>query len=113
MTTKQNTKAAESIYEIVARWTLRDGPTQHLSATRDLLRFLTDELYHEYQPFSEKPLFWERLARWLSNVKSEADQQRLFEFVPWMLFVGSKEMATMYRAAFTGPALGGIVPMLR
>ena len=26
---------------------------------------VTDELYHEYQPFSEKPLFWERLARWL------------------------------------------------
>ena len=109
MTTNQNTKAAESVDEMVARWTLRDGPTQHLSATRDLLRFLTDELYHEYQPFSEKPLFWERLARWLSNVKSEVDQQRLFEFVPWLLFVGREEMATMYRAAFAGPITRWII----
>ena len=102
MTTKRKRKAVESVDEMVARWTQVEGATQHLSATRELVRFLTDELYDEYQPFSEKPLFWERLARWLRNVKTDADQQRLFEFVPWLLFVGREEMATMYRAAFTG-----------
>lgn len=109
MTTKHKTKTDESVYELVARWTQASGPNQHLSATRDLLRFLTDELYHEYQPFSEKPLFWERLACWLQNVTLEADQQRLLEFVPWLLFVGREEMATMYRAAFTGPITRWII----
>ncbi len=113
MTAKQKMRSTESIDEMVDRWTQKSGDNQHLSATRDLLRYLSSELYDCYQPFAEKPPFWERLGRWLNNVTSEADQQRLFEFVPWLLFIGQSELETMYRAAFAGPITRWIIDEAR
>jgi hypothetical protein len=78
--------------------------------TRDLLELLSQELYSDYQPFPESSPFFERLAEWLDNVRDdETSQQLLFEFVPWLLFIGRREMETMYRAAFTGPITRWII----
>ncbi len=99
-----------TIDELVNRWTdvpgdiENPGDTLKYGATRNLLHLLSRKLYADYQPFPEGPQFLERLARWLDNLRDdEAAQQLLFEFVPWLLFIGRHEMETMYRAAFTGP----------
>lgn len=88
---------------MVDRWGRESGKNQHLSAIRDLLRLLATELYSQYQPFPDALPFWERLRKWLSNVPDGDVRKHLFEFVPWLLFVGRQEMEVMYRAAFTGP----------
>lgn len=99
-----------TINELVRRWmetpgsVENPGSTLDYGATRNLLDLLSRKLYADYQPFPEGPQFLERLARWLDNLRDdEAAQQLLFKFVPWLLFIGRKEMETMYRAAFTGP----------
>lgn len=93
----------ETVSEMVDRWGRASGKTQHLSAIRELLRLLATELYSQYQPFPESPPFWERLRKWLENVPDGDDRKHLFEFVPWLLFVGRHELEVMYRAAFSGP----------
>ena len=94
---------SESVQTMVDRWARASGKTQEFSATLDLLRLLASELYSEYQPFPESPPFLDRLRRWLNNVPDGDDRKHLFEFVPWLLFIGRREMEAMYRAAFTGP----------
>ena len=39
----------------------------------------------------------------MENVPDSDDRKHLFEFVPWLLLVGRREMEVMYRAAFAGP----------
>ena len=104
MTEEQTPHQPPTVEELVARWTDATGDTPKYGAIRDLLLFLSRELYCDYQPFPEGPQFLERLARWLDNLRDdESGQQLLFEFVPWLLFICRREMETMYRAAFTGP----------
>lgn len=88
---------------LVAKWTAASGSDSELAATKSLLEFLSQELYGDYEPYAEWPMFWERLGAWIQNVLEEADQQALFRMVPWLLFFGKEEMKTMYRAAFAGP----------
>lgn len=99
-----------SVNDLVAQWTSETGDTLKLNDTRDLLTLLDQELYADYQPFPESSPFLERLAEWLHNVRDDkTSQQLLFNFVPWLLFIGRKEMETMYRAAFTGPITRWII----
>ena len=100
---KEKTTTLKTVDELVDGWTGASGSNQHLGAIRDLVRYLSRELYEQYQPLGGKPPFWERLAGWLQNVSSKRDQQLLLELVPWLLFVGRKEMDAMYQAAFVGP----------
>jgi len=93
----------KSIDELVDQWTRSAGSDLELRATRDLIRFLGDELYSQYEPFIDKRPFWERLSAWVNNVSRKADQQALFRLVPWLLFVGKSELNTMYESAFRGP----------
>ncbi len=93
----------ESVKDMVERWTRASGKTQHFSTIFDLLRLLASELYSEYQPFPESAPFMDRLRLWLDQVPDEDDRKCLFEFVPWLLFIGRREMESMYRAAFSGP----------
>lgn len=99
----------ESIDEKVGRWTTDVRLDLQLSGLRDLIRFLDDKLYSQYEPFLEKAPFWERLARWINNVRSDSDQQTLLRLVPWLLFVGKNELNTMYQAAFRGPITRWII----
>ena len=105
-----HTVKARSIDDLVDSWTTvtgdsaDPGDTLKYGATRDLLHLLSRKLYADYQPFPEGPPFLERLALWLDNLRDDENAQKLmFEFVPWLLFIGRHEMETMYRAAFTGP----------
>lgn len=104
MTVQQQSHSVPPLVELVRSWTETDGDTLKYGATRDLLTFLSRELYGDYQPFQDGPLFLDRLADWLDNLRGDTHgQQLLFEFVPWLLFIGKQELDTMYRAAFTGP----------
>lgn len=100
---KKKSTTLKTVDELVEGWTGESGSNQHLGAIRDLVRYLSGELYEQYQPFGGKALFWERLARWLQNLDTKRDQQSLLEMVPWLLFIGLKEMEAMYQAAFVGP----------
>ena len=97
------------LHELVGEWTSSSGPTQRFSRTRDLLQYLQGELYNQFQPGTDKPPFVERLEAWIQNVSNSSDQQCLFSFVPWILFVGMKEMHSMYQAAMTGPIARWII----
>lgn len=99
----------ESVSAMVERWARASGKSQHLLAIRDLLSLLATELYSQYQPFPESPPFWDRLRAWLENVPDGDDRKQLFEFVPWLLFVGRRELEVMYRAAFSGPITRWII----
>ena len=92
----------------VAQGERRSSPA--FDATFSLIRLLAEELYVDYQPFPESSPFLERLAEWLDNLRGDsASQQLMFQLVPWLLFIGRREMETMYRAAFTGPITQWII----
>ncbi len=102
------TQNIRNVLDLVSEWT--SGTTgQDYSTTRDLILFLAEQLYSQFQPDASKPLFMERLASWLGNVDSTEDKQRLFDFVPWLLFVGQKELESMYVSAFQGPIARWII----
>ena len=106
-----NKKAAPvtSVDELVGKWTASSEANQHLGAVRDLLRYLSHKLYDQYKPIGSKAPTWERLSRWLANVSATRDKQTLLELVPWLLYVGTDEMDSMYRAAFEGPIARWII----
>ena len=89
-----------SVDQLVSQWTAVAGSDQELNGITKLLAFLSEELYRDYEPYAEWPIFWERLGSWIQNVEGESDQQNLFRLVPWLLFFGKEEMKAMYRAAF-------------
>lgn len=97
------------LHELIGEWTSRSGLTQKFSQTRDLLTFLQGQLYNQFQPGTGEPPFVERLETWVQNVSDPEDQQQLFSFVPWLLFVGQEEMKCMYQAAMTGPIARWII----
>ncbi|MHC4878810.1 MAG: phosphoribosyltransferase [Planctomycetota bacterium] len=95
--------SGKSIDELVDQWTRGAGSDLELASLRDLIQFLGDELYSQYEPFIHKRPFWERLSAWVGNVPRKSEQQALFRLVPWLLFVGKSELNTMYESAFRGP----------
>jgi hypothetical protein len=106
----QASTSIPSVNDLVQRWTEAAGDTQKYGTTRDLLEFLNRELYCDYQPCSDGPDFLDRLASWLHNLHDNPDgQQLLFECVPWLLFIGHREMTSMYRAAYNGPITRWII----
>lgn len=103
--------------ELIRVWGRISGSADKLRFNHRLLRFLGSNLYEEYQPFPEKAQFWDRLYLWLDQIPAdtdrESDQQALFNFVPWLLFVGEAEMISMYRAAFTGPVCQWLIEVAK
>jgi hypothetical protein len=95
--------APKDLNTLVEQWTRSSESNQHLGTIRDLIWFLTRELYEQYKPHGDKLPMWDRLTQWIANVSSERDQQTFVELVVWLLFVGSEEMDSMYRAALHGP----------
>ncbi len=98
-----------SLDAIVGEWVQRSGSDTSLRDIQNLLEFLGKELFGDYEPYSELPIFRERLAAWIQNVDVDEDQQTLLRFVPWLLFFGREEMKTLYRAAFSGPIARWII----
>lgn len=99
-----------TVLELVSEWTSASvNSSNSFSITRDLIEFLDQQLYSQFQPDANKPLFMNRLASWLANVDSTEERQCLFNFVPWLLFVGLQELESMYVAAFQGPIARWII----
>lgn len=94
---------------LVSTWDAALGSDPELRRIEQLLDFLSQELYGDYEPYAEWPVFMERLGAWVQNVDNEAHQQTLFRMVPWLLFFGKEDMKTMYRAAFAGPITQWII----
>lgn len=93
---------------LVRKWTSISRHDQRIDKNALLLEFLGTWLYSQYQPFPEKPPFWDRLFQWLDHIpgtpkERRLDQQALFNFVPWLLFVAEEDLIATYRAAYTGP----------
>jgi hypothetical protein len=90
---------------LIARWTSVSGYDKRLEHNAELLSFLGHWHYSRYQPFPEKPPFWDRLFQWLNHLPHAptGDQQALFNFVPWLLFASEEDLISTYRMAYTGP----------
>lgn len=94
--------------DLIRSWTSQSRHDRRIDQNALLLQFLGTWLYSQYQPFPEKPPFWDRLFAWLDHIPNDnatrdRDQQALFNFVPWLLFVGEEDLIAAYRAAYTGP----------
>lgn len=73
------------------------SPLEEGSAT--LLHFLCKKVFFDYEPTQFEP-FETRLIRWLNNVESDLDKQRLLSLLLDMFFVGRKEFEALYRSAY-------------
>ena len=90
-----------SVKELVDNWTQKSDVDLNLHSKLDLLTMLGDFLYSEYQPFPEKPKYIDRLFLWIDGAHTIRDKKVLFELASWILFVGSKEMISLYRSSFS------------
>ncbi|QDU12926.1 hypothetical protein CA11_07070 [Gimesia maris] len=90
-----------SVKELVDQWTRKSGENLDLYTKLELLTMLGDLLYSEYQPFPEKPKYLDRLFAWLNRANSVHDKKVLFELASWILFIGSKEMISLYRSSYS------------
>lgn len=95
-------KKPTTIRELVNTWTRASGNHLDLLGKLDLLMMLRDDLYAQYQPFTEKPDYADRLFSWVNHATSVRDKKLLFELASWLLFVGSEEMISLYRSSYTG-----------
>ncbi len=93
--------------ELIREWALASGPSDALRENENLIRFLGEWLFTEYQPYPEKADFWDRLFLWLDQIGAcptrDEDQRAMFDFIPHLLFAGHRELTAMYRAAYDGP----------
>ena len=96
------------MHKLINEWTRTSQHDQQIDRNAELLEFLGTWHYAHYKPFPEKPPFWTRLHAWLSQLKCgtararRKDQQALFNFVPWLLFVAEEDLIASYRAAYVG-----------
>ncbi|MEP3655108.1 MAG: hypothetical protein ABJO36_09445 [Litorimonas sp.] len=70
--------------------------------TVQLVKFLGDNLFDEYEPEQVLP-FRTRLLSWLNNLTDEQEQKMLFSLLPELFFVGRKEFESLYRSLYHGP----------
>ena len=98
---------------LISDWTRISQHDKRIDQNALHLEFLGTWHYSQYRPFPEQPPFWDRLYQWLDHIpnagstrrqrnRRRADQQALFNFVPWLLFVAEEDLIAMYRAAYTG-----------
>ena len=73
-TISDNSKVSgQSLDEVIARWTAVAGSDPELAAICKLLQFLSDEIYCDYEPYADWPIFWERLGSWIQNVEGQLE----------------------------------------
>lgn len=100
--------------EKLNRWimSLPLGPV--LQASNQHIEHLAQELYCEYEPTKGPyPDFWQRFERWLENGDTETEQQTLFRLIPFLFFIGPKELDNLYRVAFNANITRWIIDELK
>jgi glycosyltransferase involved in cell wall biosynthesis len=66
------------------------------------LEYLGENLFHDFEPTAgSHPAFINRFEDWINNLKSEEDQQRLFELSLKIFYIGREEFLSLYRTAYT------------
>ena len=96
-----------SVDDLISEWALAAGPSDRLRENENLIRFLGEWLFADYQPYPEKADFWDRLYVWLDQIDvcqtRDEDQRAMFDFIPHLMFAGQRDLTAMYRAAYDGP----------
>lgn len=100
-------ETAVSVDDLIGEWALASGKSDALRNNENLIRFLGEWLFAEYQPYPEKADFWDQLYLWLDQIEAcptrDVDQRAMFDFIPHLLFAGQRDLTAMYRAAYDGP----------
>lgn len=77
------------------------------------VEYLADRVFSEYEPTrGPAPDFWIRCRDWLDGAPDEADQQLLFETIPYLRFVARAEFEALYRAAMHEHVIPWLVDLL-
>lgn len=95
-------KRPTTIRELVDSWTKKSDENLGLHEKLELLTVLRDELYAQYQPFSVKPDYMDRLFDWIAGARGVRDKKVMFDLASWLLFVGEEEMKSLYCSSYSG-----------
>lgn len=99
--------------ERLQEWILTDLDSSDLIQANARIVKFAEVLYPEYEPTrGPYPDFWQRLEKWLNNVSDEADQKVLFKLVPQLLFIGPRELDSLYRVAYRNTFVRWIIDEL-
>ncbi len=86
----------------IHRWSSDTRDEVDFRSIHNYINYLAERLFDEYEPTkrADKLPFRARLHKWLSSAQDEADRKIMFQLVPMLYFVGSKEFDSLYQAAF-------------
>ncbi|MCB1667874.1 MAG: hypothetical protein R3E73_04215 [Porticoccaceae bacterium] len=87
----------KEIQEMVISWGLGLDDGSEFMALQELIRYLDKLLFSEYDVL---PKFKQRLNGWLGNVEKVEEKKSLYQLIPNLFFVGSKEFKSLYKTAF-------------
>lgn len=89
-----------NLNDLVTKWSALENGSEFI-AINDLLEFLGNNLYHDYEPTTGAfPDYYSRLRKWIHNVTIERDQQNLLRLAKKIFYVGREEFAALYRSAY-------------
>lgn len=97
--------ALQELQQKAMVWSSEYEPAVDYNELLDHILFLNTHRFSEYLPTiaPDQLPFIERLACWLGNVHdSEDDQRVLLRTVPEIAFIGSQDLACLYRSAYRG-----------
>jgi len=87
------------IEQIPIEWDFPDDASPLQEGSASLLHFLSAKVFFDYEPSQFEP-FEARLIKWLNNVDTDLDKQRLLSLLLDVFFVGRKEFEALYRSAY-------------
>ncbi|WP_127125071.1 phosphoribosyltransferase-like protein [Pseudoflavitalea rhizosphaerae] len=89
-----------NLNEALIRWSTEEDGNE-LIAINNLLEYLGENLYHDYEPASGPALeYYARLKKWVFNISDDASQQNLLRIAQRIFYVGREEFGSLYRTAF-------------
>ena len=87
------------IQKSLQKWLLEQTGDLRLVSDCSLIDYLSNTLYHHYEPTTGQSDFRTRLRDWIFSHPLEQRQQVLLQFVPYLLFFGPAEFAVLRRQA--------------
>jgi len=75
------------------------------------IEHLAEYLFNNYEPCQAAGQleFTDRLRNWLDSADLDEDQQKLFQLIPRIFFIGPREFDSLYETAFNGPVARWVV----
>lgn len=114
MPSKAPVNMTNELSNIIQEWALRAGEDEpDYNVIDEQIEYFAINRYYEYLPTVGPHLdFRHRLAEWIIQLKSEADQKTLFRLVPNIFFVQRDDMVALYRAVLRGPITRWCIDLL-